>query len=107
MDIVERLFDNEDGDPIDIVETLAEHYDWDFDKNLPPREIASIPKAPVPAKISKIRACSILISNFPPRSILNKLSFTRSPVGRRLIILSPTLIELNRLPFKVPPMTLI
>ena len=32
MDIVERLFDNEDGDPIDIVETLAEHYDWDFDR---------------------------------------------------------------------------
>ena len=32
MDIVERLFDCEDGDPIDIVETLAEHYDWDFDR---------------------------------------------------------------------------
>ena len=32
MDIVDRLFDNEDGDPIDIVETLAEHYDWDFDR---------------------------------------------------------------------------
>ena len=32
MDIVERFFDNEDGDPIDIVETLAEHYDWDFDR---------------------------------------------------------------------------
>ena len=32
MDIVERLFDNEDVDPIDIVETLAEHYDWDFDR---------------------------------------------------------------------------
>ena len=31
MDIVERLFENEDVDPIDIVETLAEHYDWDFD----------------------------------------------------------------------------
>ena len=32
MDIVERLFENEDVDPIDIVETLAEHYDWDFDR---------------------------------------------------------------------------
>ena len=32
MDIVERLFENEDVGPIDIVETLAEHYDWDFDR---------------------------------------------------------------------------
>ncbi len=32
MDIVERLFESEDIDPIDIVETLAEHYDWDFDR---------------------------------------------------------------------------
>lgn len=32
MDIVERLFESEDVDPIDIVETLAEHYDWDFDR---------------------------------------------------------------------------
>ena len=32
MDIVERLFQNEDVDPIDIVETLAEHYEWDFDR---------------------------------------------------------------------------
>ena len=32
MDIVERLFENDDVDPIDIVETLAEHYDWDFDR---------------------------------------------------------------------------
>lgn len=32
MDIVERLFENEDVDPIDIVETLATHYDWDFDR---------------------------------------------------------------------------
>ena len=32
MDIVERLFETEDVDPIDIVETLAEHYDWDFDR---------------------------------------------------------------------------
>jgi hypothetical protein len=32
MDTVERLFDDDDVDPIDIVETLAEHYDWDFDR---------------------------------------------------------------------------
>ena len=32
MDIVERLFGSDDVDPIDIVETLAEHYDWDFDR---------------------------------------------------------------------------
>ena len=32
MDTVDRLFKNEDVDPIDIVETLAEHYDWDFDR---------------------------------------------------------------------------
>jgi len=32
MYTVERLFDTEDEDPIDIVETLAAHYDWDFDR---------------------------------------------------------------------------
>lgn len=32
MDIVELLSENEDPGPIDIVETLAEHYDWDFDR---------------------------------------------------------------------------
>ena len=32
MYTVEHLFDTEDLDPIDIVETLATHYDWDFDR---------------------------------------------------------------------------
>ena len=32
MYIVDRLFDTDELDPIDIVETLATHYDWDFDR---------------------------------------------------------------------------
>ena len=32
MTIPDKLLDNDEIDPIDIVETLAEHYDWDFDR---------------------------------------------------------------------------
>ena len=74
---------------------------------LAPREIASTPRAPVPAKISRTRVCSILKSNFPPKSMLNKLSLIRSVVGRRVPMFPSALIVLKRLPFKVPPITLI
>ena len=32
MSLSEELFNREDLHPIDIVETLAEHHDWDFDR---------------------------------------------------------------------------
>ena len=32
MSLSEELFNSEDLHPIDIVETLAEHHDWDFDR---------------------------------------------------------------------------
>ena len=34
MNMTDNIFDFGDVDPIDIVESLAEHYKWDFDKVL-------------------------------------------------------------------------
>lgn len=71
-----------------------------------PRERASNPKAPVPAKRSRTCAFSKGFPNRPEASTLNKFSRTRSVVGRKCAEGSPLPTEAKALPRCVPAIIL-
>ncbi len=71
-----------------------------------PRDRASRPSAPVPAKRSSTRASLIGSPNLPPIRTLNRLSRTRSVVGRKCAPASPLPTDANAFPRKSPAMIL-